>query len=397
MGRRPATFSQDDVRRAIKAVEAAGLTIGAVEIAPDGSIRIVRADAEPSTRPPVDRRVRKAFHLMAMPRPRKPYVQRETSRHGKTVWYFRRGDGPRVRLPGAYESPEWLSAYERALAQGAPEPKASKPATGTIRWLVDEYRKSAGFRTLGPSTRRVRERLLERLIDENGDVYLEDVDRKALEEARDRRARGGEAPEAGNAFMKLMRVLLDFAIERGTIDHNPADKVKNLKSNPDGFHTWTLEEVERFEARHPVGTMARLALDVLLYTGVRRQDAVRLGRQHIRGGVVTIRRRRRAGRRTSSSRCRCSSRSPGASPRRRRAGEMTLIVTHFGRPFSDAGFGNWFRARCDEAGVPGSAHGLRKASATRAAEAGATTTELMAMFGWTTAKEAERYNAGGGA
>lgn len=73
------------------------------------------------------------------------------------------------------------------------------------------------------------------------------------------------------------------------------------------------------------------------------------------------------------------------------AGEMTLFVTHFGPPLSDAGFGNRFRARCDETDVPGSALGLRKASATRTAEAGATTTELMAMFGRTTAEEAGRY------
>lgn len=117
-----------------------------------------------------------------------------------------------MRLPGDYRSPGGLPAYEPALKQGASESKASKPPAGTIRWLVDEYRKSAGFRTLGPSTRRV----CERLVDENSDVYVEDVDRKALEEARDRRARGGEAPEAGDAFMKLMRVLLDFAIERGS-------------------------------------------------------------------------------------------------------------------------------------------------------------------------------------
>jgi integrase len=46
-------------------------------------------------------------------------------------------------------------------------------------------------------------------------------------------------------------------------------------------------------------------------------------------------------------------------------------------------FGNWFREASKAAGVPGSAHGLRKAGATRAAENGATTTELKAMFGWT--------------
>ena len=71
---------------------------------------------------------------------------------------------------------------------------------------------------------------------------------------------------------------------------------------------------------------------------------------------------------------------------------MTFLVTEFGKPFTSAGFGNWFRDRCNEAGLPQcSAHGVRKAAAVRAAENGATTHELMAMFGWMTLKEAERY------
>ena len=55
------------------------------------------------------------------------------------------------------------------------------------------------------------------------------------------------------------------------------------------------------------------------------------------------------------------------------------------------GIGNWFRDRCVEAGVPGRAHGLRKAGATIAAENGATTHELMAIFGWKSLAMAEKY------
>lgn len=327
--------------------------------------------------------------MMEMPRNRPPYVQRETSRHGRPRWYFRRGDGPRTRLPDDYGSAAWYAAYERALAGTAGNATPKRASAGTVRWLVDEYRKSTGFSSLGSSTRRVRERMLERLIDENGDVLLADIDRASLMEARDRRAEGG--PEAGNSFLKLMRVLLDYAIEREAIESNPADKIRNLKSNPDGFHTWTMEEVERFEAKHPVGTMARLAMDLMLYTGLRRQDIVRIGRQHIRDGVLTIRPQKT--RRTSNVVVTLPVFAPLAASiaATAGAGEMTLIVTQFGRPFTDAGFGNWFRKRCDEAKVPGSAHGLRKAAATRAAENGATTNELMAMFGWTTVDQAELY------
>jgi integrase len=73
-------------------------------------------------------------------------------------------------------------------------------------------------------------------------------------------------------------------------------------------------------------------------------------------------------------------------------GDLTFLVTEYGRPFTANGFGGWFRKRCDEAGLRQcSAHGLRKAGATMAAENGATERQLMAMFDWTSPQEATRY------
>ena len=67
-------------------------------------------------------------------------------------------------------------------------------------------------------------------------------------------------------------------------------------------------------------------------------------------------------------------------------------MTEFGRPFTAAGFGNWFRRRCDESGLPHcSAHGLRKAGATIAAGNQATEHQLMAIFGWVSPKQAALY------
>lgn len=67
-------------------------------------------------------------------------------------------------------------------------------------------------------------------------------------------------------------------------------------------------------------------------------------------------------------------------------------MTERGQPITAPGFGNWFRDRCNEAGLKGlSAHGMRKAASTRAAERGATAHQLMAIFGWRTIKQAEVY------
>lgn len=72
---------------------------------------------------------------------------------------------------------------------------------------------------------------------------------------------------------------------------------------------------------------------------------------------------------------------------------LTFIVTEHGRPFTDAGFGNWFGDRCKAAGVPGRAHGLRKAAARRLAEAEATQQQIKAFTGHSSVAEVARCTA----
>ena len=57
------------------------------------------------------------------------YVRKETTRHGKTVYYLRReNDGERIRIQGDYGSPAFIKAYGLALA-GIPTSKYRKFAT----------------------------------------------------------------------------------------------------------------------------------------------------------------------------------------------------------------------------------------------------------------------------
>lgn len=140
-----------------------------------------------------------------------------------------------------------------------------------------------------------------------------------------------------------------------------------------GFHVWSDEEIAAFEAHWPIGTRERLAFAILLYTGLRRGDAARLGRQHIKDGVCYLRAEKTG--------------TPLAAPvlpdlasiiDQSPTGDLSLIARYDGRAMTKEGFGNWFRDACNAAGVPGSAHRLRKAGATRAAENGATERELEA-------------------
>lgn len=152
-----------------------------------------------------------------------------------------------------------------------------------------------------------------------------------------------------------------------------------------------MEEVRQFENHHPIGSKPRLALAVMLYTGQRRSDIVRLGPQHIKDGWITLTQAKNRDRKPVTLSIPLLPELKAvldATP----TGNLAFLVTAFGKPFTSNGFGNWFRKQCDEAGLKHcSAHGLRKAGAALAAENGATERQLMAIFGWTTMKEASRY------
>jgi integrase len=176
-------------------------------------------------------------------------------------------------------------------------------------------------------------------------------------------------------------------IEIGMRSDDPTRDIQAIRVKTTGYHSWSEDEIAQFEQRHPVGTTARLALALLLFTGQRRSDVIRMGRQHIRDNVLQVRQSKtgvelmipvHADLHTAITAC------AGA--------HLTLLVTESGKPFAAGGFGNWFRKQCDRAGLPHcSAHGLRKAACRRLAEAGCSPHEIGAISGHATLKEIVRY------
>ena len=332
------------------------------------------------------------------------YVHRDVDRHGNVRLYFQRKGGPKIRLreePGseafskAYHALLQPSSTARAVPAGGAAPH--QPTAGTYRWLCVEYFKSAAFRRLEKSTQVTRRRVLEQTCLEPVHAGAKEtfaafplwrLTTRALRVLRDRKA---DLPGAASDRVKAIRAAFKWACEEDLIDTNPALALAKLPLTGGGFHSWTTEEVARFEARHGLGSKARLALALLLWTGVRRSDLVGLGRQHARAGWLEFTQAKNRNRRPVRIEIPILPQLQEvleASP----TGDLTYLVTEQGRPFSVAGFGNWFRARCNEAGLQHcSAHGLRKAGAATAAENGATTQQLMAIFGWLSLAEAERY------
>jgi integrase len=338
------------------------------------------------------------------------YLKEDVDRHGNVRLYFRRSAEPKVRLTEKPGTPAFEAEYLRAFAgevaiRAAGDPLArgrSGAANGTMRWLVEQYYGSAAFRQLAEDTRRVRRRILDAICERAGALPFAAMEPKHVAKLRDEKA---DTPEAANSHVKALRALFGWAClpEYGHALKNPAKDVGTLKSNnPDGHRTWTEADVAQFEARHPLGTKARLALDLFLYTGVRISDAVKLGPQMERGdadGEKLVFSEQKG--RTHSVK---THELPILAPLRAsldtyRAAQgasrqhLVYLVTAFGKPHSVKGLGNWFARQCRMAGLePGlSAHGIRKFGAVRCVEAGATEHQLMALFGWTTSKQAALY------
>lgn len=319
------------------------------------------------------------------------YVTTDVDGNGNARYYFRRPGQRKLRLRGLPGSEEFMRAYQSALA-GENKPKDARrkaPAKGTFAALCMAYYASAYYKRLDGSTKAWQRRALDAIAANAGDKPFAQLQAKHIRRMMDAKA---ETPAAANTMLKALRALFKWAVKAGEADHNPARDVEKVEYYSKGFHTWTPDEVRRFEERHPIGTKARLAMALLLYTAGRREDAVRLGPQHLKDGRLRF------------TQAKNENRSPvqidipvhpdlaaiiEATPL---VGHATFLVTDYGKPFSAAGFGNKFRQWCTEAGLPHcSAHGLRKATATRLAESGATAHEIQAITGHQTLELVELY------
>lgn len=309
-----------------------------------------------------------------MPRPRPPYLHLERTRSGRVVWYIRRGKGKRTRIRGDYASPEFQEAYLAAIATTAPQ-RAPRAASGSLAWLIDRYRDSGAWARLSEASHRQRDNIFRNVVKAEAGYAFAKITKTAILAALDRRR---ATPFAAHSFLKAMRGLFRWALYAQHVTSDPTHGVTWRVPRTEGFHTWTEEEIAKFETRWPIGTRERLALAILLYTGLRRGDASMLGRQHVRDGLIAFRTAK-----TGQQIVIPLLPELAATIAATKTGDLTFIATRRGAPMTKQSFGMWFRGACKAAGVPGSAHGLRKAGATRAANNGATQAQLNAIYGWT--------------
>ncbi|MFG6515884.1 tyrosine-type recombinase/integrase [Sulfitobacter sp. 1A13496] len=299
-------------------------------------------------------------------------------RHQKRRYRFRK-KGFSTEIHGEYGSPEFRLNYERAI-NGYKSQEAGARATkkGTVSALIVSYYKSPEFLSLTSSTKATYRREIERLRNEHGHRLVAQMKRphvvKLLEPLSDR-------PSARNNRLRMLRMLLNHSIEIGWRLDNPTSAIKKMRTGSQGFHTWTEEELATFFSHHKIGSTAHTAVTLMLYTGCSRADAVRLGWQNVKDTRVQYRRQKTE---------RFSEvvvdipihpelqKVLDALPK----SKMTFLETAGGRSRSANGLGNAMRNWCNAAKLPDcTSHGLRKACATRLAEAGASEREIMAWTG----------------
>jgi integrase len=310
-----------------------------------------------------------------------PYLASYRSR-GKLFYYVRRKGRKNVRIEGDPGTAEFMASYQAALEAEGPRRERREP--GTLGRLVSDFYGSVYFANLKPSSKKAYRLVLDHVSREHGHRPAEHMPSKSAEKII--QAIGQTRPGMANLTRSVMRRLMTYAIRTGIRKDNPFQGIPPYKGGT--HHTWSEAELRSFEDRWPLGTRQRLTYALLLYTGQRGGDVVKMRRQDIVGGAIHVIQEKTGVElwieihpdlRAAMNAC--------------PAKGMTLIGSEHGRPIKQAALGALMKRAAKAAGlgpecVP---HGLRKAVMRRLAERGATTKQIQAVSGHTTLKEPERY------
>src|SRR6266536_62561 len=316
------------------------------------------------------------------------YINSYRDRHGKLRYYFRRSGFKKVALPGLPGSAEFIGAYQTALNSATPtmtEIGANRHKSGTVAHAVAGYVASREYRgDLAASTKRGRRSILERFRAEHGDGPIASLQRKHVEQM----LAAQSSPAAARLFFGAIRSLMQYAVRVGLRKDDPTTGVKRPVLRGE-IYCWSDEDIRKFEATFLIGSRARLAMALGLYTGQRNGDCIKMGWFCVRNDVIEMRQSKTGAPLLIPMHVELK-KILSTVPR----DQFTFVTTQYGRPFARAtAFSNWFRAECDKAGLSPKCcfHGLRKAAARRLAEAGCNVQTIAAITGHRSLNEIARY------
>jgi integrase len=324
------------------------------------------------------------------------YVTAFYDRHGKERFRYRKGPFS-AYLRGPFNGPDF-KADLKAARNCEPIVKPERSNIGTVNDLIARYYASGTFQKAGEQRQKTVRGILESFRADFGDDavsgfrfdHIEAIlIAKSVKRMAGKREVGGAV--AAKSLHKQLKRLFRYAVKLGMIATNPAELAEGVKVPKGGHKPWTEEQIAAYRKRHALGTKARLAMEIFLWTGLRLADGTRFGRSHIKGGIVRYV-QAKTGKELILPAAPQLIAAIDAMPM---TGIETFLVTNYGKPFSPDGLGNKMREWCDQAGLPGcTAHGLRKALARRTADLGATQQQLKAVGTWSNDAEVATYVAG---
>src|SRR5215471_2167268 len=303
-------------------------------------------------------------------------------------------------LPGAPGSEVFMAAYHAALAMGPAEIGASRTKAGTFDALIAQYYKSKVFTDgFADATQRMRRAILENWRADHGTKHVVHLQARHVCDFLEQKK-----PYAQKNWLKTLRGLMLFAVAQNYRADDPTKDVRPVRvAKSHGHMTWEQPEIDAYRNRHPLGTVARLAIELMLNTAARLGDAWQLGPQHIKDGKLCWRpskTKRSTGKLLSIPILPELAAALGAMPRTE---NVAFLLTDYRRPFkSAAAFGNKFADWCRQAGLKSvkcddgkvrsyRAHGLRKAALMALVRARCDVWEIMAVSGHSTLSQVQVY------
>lgn len=311
------------------------------------------------------------------------YLHLYTDVRGKQRCYFNKKGYPKTPLP-LPDDPKFMEAYAKAIRQEKPI-SFNRIKPDSFAALIRSYKNSNDFRILADETKRTYLRFLNILEETFG--HLPGC--MTTREVNKIRLKQKHMPDQSNRILSILRIIYKNALQEDLVDEDPTVGLSPLKTGKTkGFRTWTEEEIKTYLDHWKLGTREHLALQCILQTSQRRSDIVRFSFETIQNGRIVI----------TQSKTGTNVYIP-ILPSFQAALDLLeyetgpILRTKFGKPFTAAGFGNWFRDTVNKAGLEKglSPHGLRKAMCTRLANAGCSPYEIMAISGHLTLSEVTRY------
>lgn len=286
----------------------------------------------------------------------------------RTYYYAWKG-GP--QLPGEPGSPEFMAAYNAAVAAKV------KPPEGILRSIILQFEQSAEFSQLAPRTQADYKKHLDKIEDEFGTFPIEglrrDKARSIFFEWKDGLARSSlrQADYAWTVFARC----LSWAVGRRLVPANPLEKGGRLYRGTRAESVWSEDEESQLLA--VASPQLRLAFMLAIWTGQRQGDLLRLPWSAYDGKKIRLRQSKTGARVVV----------PVAADLKalldaEKRSSPVILTQRDGKPWTQEGFSSSWRKALKRAKIEGRTfHDLRGTAVTRLAIAQCTEAEIAAVTG----------------